>query len=97
MSSSSPADLAVTFRSVSRRLREVLGDASPVDDIVQAQLSAAGAALHAAPDPDAIADAITRVPADEWDLSTLDALRRAALDIGHRLRTLAEARPRDDD
>ena len=94
MSSSSPSDLAVTFRSIPRRLREAIGDtpASATADIASElndQIEIAAKAIHSAADPSAIADAIEAVPADAWDEAALNSLRTAALDIGRLLRAIA--------
>jgi hypothetical protein len=96
MSSSSPSDLAVTLRSVPRRLREATGDtpASATASIVSElneQIGIAATTMHSPADPGAIADAIEAVPADEWDEATLNSLRTAALDIGRLLRAIAAA------
>jgi hypothetical protein len=96
MSSSSPSDLSVTFRSVARRLREAVGDspASATAGIVSelnGQIAIAAQVMHSAPDPGAIADAIEAVPADAWDDSRLNSLRTTALDVGRLLRAIAAA------
>jgi hypothetical protein len=83
MSSSSPSDLAVTFRSIPRRLREAVGDAPPeATSVATAELNeqiAAAARL-----------------ADEWNEDTLNALRGHALDIGRLLRAIAAIAEGDD-
>jgi hypothetical protein len=94
MASSAPSDLAVAFRSIPRRLREARGDAtSDVTDGISheldEQIAAAARLLHTAADPEAIANAIESVPADAWELDTLNALRASALDIGRLLRAMA--------
>jgi hypothetical protein len=94
MSSSSPSDLAVTLRSVPRRLREAVGDTPPnatagITSELNDQIAIAARLMHSAADPGAIADAIEAVPADEWDEPTLTSLRSAALDIGRLLRAIA--------
>ena len=94
MSSSSPTDLAVTLRSIPRRLREARGDAPPhvtagVAAELDQQIGIAARLMHSAPDPGAIADAIEAVPADSWDEATLNSLRTTALDIGRLLRAMA--------
>jgi hypothetical protein len=97
MSSSSPADLAVTFRSIPRRLREAYGDDQPVaGSDLAAQLGAAGRLLGTAADALSIATAIGSRQPDEWDASTLDSLRQIGLDVGAELRRIAaEHEPRD--
>ena len=94
MSSSSPSDLAVTLRSIPRRLREAVGDTPPgvtasITKELDEQIGIAARLVHSAAEPVAIADAIEAIPADAWDEATLTALRGAALDIGRLLRAIA--------
>jgi hypothetical protein len=94
MASSAPSDLAVAFRSIPRRLREARGDASTdvtegISHELDEQLATAASLLHTSANPEAIADAIESVPADAWELDTLNSLRAAALDIGRLLRAMA--------
>ena len=101
MSSSSPSDLAVTFRSIPRRLREALGDTPPgatasISAELNEQIGIAAGLLHTTAEPGAIADAIEEVPADDWDDATLTSLRGAALDIGRLLRAIAAVAEDDD-
>jgi hypothetical protein len=102
MSSSSPSDLAVTLRSVPRRLREALGDTpvaatSAITAELNEQIGIAAGLMHTSADPGAIADAIDAVPADEWDETLLTSLRGTALDIGRLLRAIAAVAEGDDD
>ena len=98
MSSSSPTDLAVTFRSIPRRLREAYGDDQPAaGSDLAIQLGAAGRLLGTSPDPSAIAGAIESVRPDEWDPSTLDGLRQIGLEVGAELRRIAAEHDQDDD
>jgi len=102
MSSTSPRDLAVTLRSVPRRLHEAVGDVSTgatagVTAELNEQIRVAAGLMHSAADPVAIADAIEAVPADAWDDATLAKLRTTALDIGRLLRAAAAAAERTDD
>jgi hypothetical protein len=98
MSESSPADLAVSFRSLPRRLREAQGD-TPADvtaadqRALHATLSLAAAVMHTPIEPLAIADAVDARPADSWTESELRILREAALDAGRHLRAIAAAAP----
>jgi hypothetical protein len=107
MAGSTPADLAVTFRSIDRRLREAL-DGEPPNDAAAAPVAeldhlvttvaqdvgaAAGGTLRER--GDAIAAAIEKVPADRWDPSQLERLRSAALEAGRLLRTIAELTDKD--
>lgn len=94
MSSASPTDLVVAFRSFARRLREVTGDASPlltgdIDDQGALLLGEAARLLGTAADPLAIADAIDRMPADHWDSAVLTRLGGIALELGSWVRRLA--------
>jgi hypothetical protein len=101
MSSSSPSDLAVTLRSVPRRLREALGDTPPsattgITKELSDQIAIAAQLMHTGAEPGAIADAIEAVPADSWDDATLTSLRTTALDIGRLLRAIAAVAEGDD-
>src|SRR3954469_6961210 len=102
MSASTPADLAVTFRSLARRQREAIGDTDPgaVSGLVaelQGHVAAAAAVLHTTPDGDAVAQAIEAVPADEWDEATLVTLRAEGLAAGAVLRSIQAATEEEDD
>lgn len=101
MSSASPSDLAVTFRSVPRRMRQAQGDVpgelvSSHTRSIQDHLSEAGRLLRTGSDPAQIADAIDGVPADGWDEAVLDRLRSLALELGADLRAIAAANPDAD-
>jgi hypothetical protein len=101
MSSTSPSDLAVTLRSVPRRLREAIGDTPPISTSaitaeLNEQIGIAAKLMRSAADPSAIADAIEAVPADAWDETVLTALRSTALDIGRLLRAIAAVAEGDD-
>ncbi|MEO5900192.1 MAG: hypothetical protein ABIR68_08675 [Ilumatobacteraceae bacterium] len=98
MSTTSPADLAITFRSVPRRVREALGDDQPASGAeLHEQLAQAASLLGTPTDATAIADAIDRTRADAWDTATLDSLRTVALEVGLQLRQLAALHRHDDD
>jgi hypothetical protein len=93
MSSSSPSDLAIAFRSLPRRIREAQGDTpDPVTAgqvAVMRQLIAEAARLMRVPDDaGAVADAIGAVPADEWDPAVLNRLREIALEAGSTVRQI---------
>ncbi|MEX0847723.1 MAG: hypothetical protein WD023_08080 [Ilumatobacteraceae bacterium] len=101
MSSASPSDLAVTFRSVPRRMRQAQGDVpnelvSSHTRSIQAHLSEASRLLRTGTDPAQIADSIDDVPADSWDESVLSRLRTIALELGADLRAIAAANPDAD-
>lgn len=101
MSSASPSDLAITFRSVPRRMRQALGDLPPElvsthAGSIEDHLSEAGRLVRADADPGRIADAIERIPADQWDVAVLNRLRAIALELGADLRAIAAANPDAD-
>lgn len=91
MSGSSPDDLAITFRSITRRWREAQGEAadavvaSPRSELASA-LQEAAALLGSDPSPESIADAIQRRPASEWSDDLLEQVRAIALRVGAVLR-----------
>jgi len=96
MTGASPDDLVVTFRSVSRRLREAQGDTTSeefgrLSIELQQLLGDAGRLLGTTADPTRLADAIAAVRPDAWEETTLSRLREIALDIGRQLRTIAAA------
>jgi hypothetical protein len=100
VSGSSPADLAVAFRSLNRRLRESIGDGSEaavagLTGELRSHVTAAASLLGTTPDAAAVADAITARRPDDWDQPTLDELRRHALDAGAVLRRIAAATESD--
>jgi hypothetical protein len=104
VSGSTPADLAVTFRSVARRLREAIGDESEasVSGLVgelRGHVDAAGAVVGvpSGGGADAVADAIVARRAEDWDQASLDELRREALAIGGTLRRIATVTETDVD
>ena len=98
MSKTSPSDLAVTFRSVPRRLGEAYGDDTPAaGTALEAQLRRAGGLLGTSGDAAGIADAIAGTPADQWDPAVLDGLRAIALEVGHELRRIAAEHRADED
>jgi hypothetical protein len=102
VSGSSPADLAVAFRSLDRRLHESIGDGSEaaVSGLVgelRGHVGAAASLLGTAPDAGAVAEAITARRPEDWDQPTLDELRRHALEAGSVLRRIAAATESDDD
>jgi hypothetical protein len=98
MSKSTPADLAVAFRSLARREREAVdaAEGAPVGDLLdrlRQTVAQSATLLGTAPDAAAVADAIAARPADEWDATTLDALREQATTAGTVLREIANRRP----
>ncbi len=102
MSSTSPNELAITFRSIPRRLREAQADTpaaatQPHTTAISSHLAAAGALMRTTADPVAIADAIDAVAVDDWSEHTLNSLRSIALDLGSALRAVAAANPKHDE
>ena len=93
MTQSSPADLAVTFRSIARRLHEARGDA-PASVVatqtaeIEGHIHAAASLLHTSPDAESVAAAIQDRPAEDWSIADLDSLRANALQIGGLLRAI---------
>ncbi len=110
MSDSSPADLAISFRSLPRRLREARGHLAAAEiqdrlDAIDRHLAraaslvrSAGQSLEVADpvDPVEVADAIENTPADSWG-DELDELRGVALALGTLIRAVAAANPDIDD
>ena len=101
MTASSPADLAVAFRSFARRASEAraaargaperLADAERELATVDSIVASAAQRLGVAADGAAIAERIEATPASRWDDDTLEALRSAALGAGAALRRADEA------
>ncbi len=100
MSSAAPTDLVIAFRSIQRRLREAQGDTpheltAGAHGEIATLLGEAGGLMHSAPEPSAIADAIERLPADQWEPAVLARLGAIALDLGRQLRQIASFNDRD--
>ncbi len=101
MTGSSPADLAVAFRSFARRASEARTAARGAPDrlanaerelaTVDSIVASAAQRLGVAADGAAIADRIEATTAARWDDETLQAVRSAALEAGAALRRAAEA------
>ena len=104
MSDSSPADLAISFRSLPRRLREARGHLAAAEiqdqlDAIDRHLARAASLMHTSGrpiDPVEVADAIESTPADSWG-DELDELRSIALTLGTLIRAVAAANPDLDD
>lgn len=94
MSKTTPADLAVAFRSLARRLGEAIDAAETPADALVTELdtivSRAAVLVGSAPDAAAVADAIESKPVDQWDVSTLDTLRDLGVSAGSVLRRISE-------
>jgi hypothetical protein len=96
MSKTTPDDLVVAFRSLTRRRAEAVEAAkdAPVGALLSeldAHITAAAAVVGSMQDPGAIADSIASRPARDWDVATLDELRRIATDAGSVVRRIAES------
>jgi hypothetical protein len=96
VSKSTPADLAVAFRSLSRRRDEAVeaAEGAPIGPLLSEldrQVSAAAAMLAAPPTADGVADAIASRAIGDWDTDTLDELRRIATEAGTVVRRIADA------
>lgn len=94
MSDSSPADLAVAFRSLDRRLAEAnhdgitAADVAAATDAVRAAVAAAASVLGSASNTADVASAIhDRTPA-QWTDADLSAIQSAANDAARAIRTL---------
>ena len=102
MSKSTPADLAVAFRSMDRRRREAIDAADgaavsvPLADF-ERHIAAAAAVLGAVPTAAAVADAIDARPSDDWDEAVLDQIREHATEAGTALRRVIDAAPPADE
>jgi hypothetical protein len=98
MSKSTPADLEVAFRSLTRRRVEAIdaAEGAPVDGLLgdlDRHIADAAALLGTAPDAGAVADAIASRKIDDWDSATLEELRRYATEAGVVVRRIAAAGP----
>jgi len=94
MSNASPDDLAVTFRSIPRRLSEAHGSAAPETTAsataeLNGLLHDAAKLMGTTAEPAALADAVADRRADDWDDATLAQLGKLALDLGRLLRHIA--------
>ena len=94
MSSTSPSDLAVAFRSLPRRLHEARGDAP--DDVtggptaeLDRTIVRAARLLGTTGGPEEVADAIDARHPEDWDEAVLDELRTIAMEAGRVLRHIA--------
>lgn len=95
MSTSSPADLAVAFRSLPRRLREAAEDDAPPQAVsvatsaVSAALGRAADVLGSAVTADAVAAALTSRKPEAWADAELVAIQHAADEAARAIRELA--------
>ncbi|MDQ1422831.1 MAG: hypothetical protein QOD72_329 [Acidimicrobiaceae bacterium] len=104
MADTSPADLAVAFRSFARRLRDILSEADGDPAAAHAYIDAltttvndaaaqlgVGAGADLAATGQAIAHRIEETPSDKWDDHALSSLRASALAAGNHLRQIEMA------
>lgn len=101
MSASSPADLAVAFRSIPRRVEQALESVGGDRSVGAAELSRldrlvseAASVLGTPAEASAVATELTERPADAWDESDLDRVRALALEIGAAVRAVESAAER---
>lgn len=102
MSKSTPADLAVAFRSLDRRRREAVdaAEGAPVGGPLaelDRHVAAAATLLGTSPNGAAIAGAIEATPDDQWDVTVLDHLRDLATQAGAAVRRVLDSAPPEDD
>lgn len=95
VSKSSPADLAIAFRSLDRRRREAIGDSDPTDvaDLAAAldeHIATVASRLGTEASASAVGNELERRHSDEWDESLLDDVRQHATDAGVVVRRIAE-------
>jgi hypothetical protein len=97
MTTSTPADLAVAFRSLHRRLGQAPSEETPPDavtragDAVQAAITNAAVQLGSAATAEGVAAAIDHRHLSDWQQSDLDALQREALAAAKAIRDLENA------
>lgn len=100
MSDSTPADLAVAFRSFERRLAEAEGNADDARQVatirqarrhVDAGLQQAAALLGVAASADLIARKIDKTPVDKWTGDLLGRLRSIVSDVSGQVRDAERA------
>ncbi len=102
MSKSTPADLAIAFRSLDRRRGEAVeaAEGAPVDALLSDldhHIAAAATLVGGAPSASGVADALNAKPAKNWDDATLEAVRDHATAAGTTLRRITEAGQSSDD
>lgn len=102
MSKTTPADLVIAYRSLTRRRTEAVDAAKDASlggllGELDGHIAAAATLVGAASDPGAVADAIASRRARDWDVATIEALRDHATAAGGVLRRIAEAGPPADD
>ena len=94
MSQSTPDDLAISFRSLPRRLREAsIGDVDPSDvteasRLVNEAVAAAALTVGSSPTVESLAAALQQRPLDEWTDAQLATVQGYATAAGTAIRVL---------
>jgi len=94
MSQSTPDDLAISFRSLPRRLREAsIGDVDPTDathasKLVDEAVAAAALIVGCSPTVESLAAALQQRPLDEWTDAQLATVQGYATAAGTAIRVL---------
>jgi hypothetical protein len=97
MSKSSPADLAIAFKSLPRRLREAAQEGPSPAEVtaataaVDAAIAAAASVMRSAPTAEAVSDAIASRHPIDWTDSDLDAVQNHANAAARAIRDLEDA------
>ncbi len=96
MTTSSPADLAVAFRSLPRRLKEAAADDAPPEAVsvaasaVSSAVGRAAGVLGTADTADAVATELGNRKPEDWTDGDLEAVQRAADEAARAIRELAD-------
>jgi hypothetical protein len=94
MSQSTPDDLAISFRSLPRRLREAsIGDVDPLDvahasTVLDEAVAAAALIVACSPTVESLVVAIEQRPLNEWTDAQLAAVQGYATAAGTAIRVL---------
>jgi len=101
MSKSTADDLVVAFRSLERRRHEAIeaADGAAVADLLaelDRHVAAAASLVASAAGAGAVAAALAARPGEDWEETTLDAVREHATQAGSALRRVADAGRRGD-
>jgi type IV secretory pathway ATPase VirB11/archaellum biosynthesis ATPase len=100
MSKSTPTDLAVSFRSLARRMGQAVSDDTPPDALitakgeVQGAIGAAASVVGSPATAEDLASAIESRNLREWTEADLDALQTHANDAARAIRALSDASER---
>jgi hypothetical protein len=100
MSKSTPRDLAVAFRSMSRRLRDAQDDDTPpvavasAENEIQKAITSASAVLGSAATAEAVASAIEARRVSDWSDDELAAIQVFADNAARAIRGVEDLSPR---